>query len=169
MTYDIQIGTHSFTVEIEPAGEGWRIAVDGEPVSVSASTLDEGTLSLLLGERSVTVQLDRQSSENGSSQWLLGINGRQLSADVRDRRRLRRGHHGVGQEGRVRLTAPMAGKVVKLLAAPGDSVEAGQGILVLEAMKMQNEVRSPKNGALLTVAVSENSAVATGQLLAEIE
>lgn len=169
MTYDIRIGTHSFTVEVERKGEDWQVIVDGEPVSVTATAIDKGTLSLLLGERSVTVHLDRQNSENGSSQWLLGLHGRQVSADVRDRRRLRRRPHGVEQEGRVRLTAPMAGKVIKLLAAPGDAVEAGQGILVLEAMKMQNEVRSPKSGTLISLAVSDSSAVATGQLLAEIE
>jgi biotin carboxyl carrier protein len=169
MTYDIQIGTHSFTVEVEQKDGNWRITVDGEPVNVAATAIDEGTLSLLLDDRSVSVHLDRQSSENGSSQWLLGLHGRQVSAEVRDRRRLRRGLHGVEQEGRVRLTAPMAGKVVKLLAAPGDAVEAGQGLLVLEAMKMQNEVRSPKSGTLISLAVSDNGAVATGQLLAEIE
>lgn len=169
MTYDIQVGGHAHTVEIEPEHDGWRIAVDGAPVIVNATAIDDGTLSLLLGERSVTVHLARESSENGASQWLLDLNGREIIADVRDRRRLRRGHHGVEQEGRIRLTAPMAGKVVKLLAAPGDTVEAGQGILVLEAMKMQNEVRSPKNGRLLSVAVSDNSTVATGQLLAEVE
>lgn len=169
MTCDVQIGERSYTIHIEPEGDGWRIAVDGEPVNVSATFIDAGTLSLLLDERSQTVHLDRESGENGASQWRLGMGGRQFTAEVRDRRRLRRGHHGVEQEGRVRLTAPMAGKVVKLLAAPGDPVEAGQGLLVLEAMKMQNEVRSPKSGVLLTVAVSDNSAVATGQLLAEIE
>ncbi len=169
MTYDIRIGDRAFTIAIEPEGNGWRIAVDDEPVNVGVFAIDDGTLSLLLGERSVTVHLVRESSENGASQWLLGLNGREMTAEVRDRRRLRRGHHGVEQEGRIRLTAPMAGKVVKLLAAPGDTVEAGQGILVLEAMKMQNEVRSPKNGKLLTVAVNDNSTVATGQLLAEVE
>ena len=169
MTYEIQIESHRFTIDIEPEGQGWRIRVDGEPVSVETAAIDAHTLSLLLGGESCTFQLDRQNGENGASHWLLGYRGRQFAAEVRDRRRLRRGHQGVEQEGRIRLAAPMAGKVVKLLLQPGEAVQAGQGILVLEAMKMQNEVRSPKTGVLLSIAVSEDSPVSSGQILAEIE
>ena len=169
MTYDIDIDSHRYSVEIERDGEGWRIRLDGEPVPVDSSILDAGTLSLLLGHQTCTFQIDRQRGENGASCWLLGHRGRQFTAEVRDRRRLRRGAHDVEQEGRVRLTAPMAGKVVKVLVCPGEAVQAGQALLVLEAMKMQNEVRSPKSGTLLSLAVTENSAVASGQLLAEIE
>ena len=169
MTYDIQIDGHGFVVEIEREGEGWRVRVDGEAVAVESAVIAGGTLSLLLGTATCTFQVERQSSDNGAAHWRLGHRGRQVTAEVRDRRRLRRDAHGVAQEGRVRLTTPMAGKVVKLLARPGDAVEAGQGLLVLEAMKMQNEVRSPKRGVLLALAVTENSTVATGQLLCEIE
>ncbi|HSB13592.1 MAG TPA: acetyl-CoA carboxylase biotin carboxyl carrier protein subunit, partial [Bryobacteraceae bacterium] len=65
--------------------------------------------------------------------------------------------------------APMPGKVVRVLAAEGDLVEAGQGLLVVEAMKMQNEVKAPKAGRVAALAAREGGTVAAGDVLAVIE
>lgn len=67
------------------------------------------------------------------------------------------------------VKAAMPGKVVRLLASPGDSVEAGQGLLILEAMKMQNELRSPRAGVVAAVRVVEGSTVTSGQVLVTLE
>jgi len=66
------------------------------------------------------------------------------------------------------VTAPMPGKIVRVLVKAGETVEAGQGILVVEAMKMQNEVRSPKSGTVERLLVSENQAVGAGDVLAVV-
>ncbi len=67
------------------------------------------------------------------------------------------------------VKAAMPGKVVRLLASPGDTVEAGQGLLILEAMKMQNELRSPRAGVVAAVRVEEGTTVASGQVLVTLE
>lgn len=87
-------------------------------------------------------------------------------ADPRDRRR--KGGTG-GEAGQRNVKAAMPGKVVRVLAAPGDEVTAGQGLLILEAMKMQNEVRAPRDGRVATVTVSEGATVASGQVLVTLE
>ena len=72
-------------------------------------------------------------------------------------------------EGRQNVTAPMPGKVVRLLVADGDSVQAGQGIAVVEAMKMQNEMKAPRSGRVAALAVHEGDTVGAGAVLAVIE
>jgi biotin carboxyl carrier protein len=89
--------------------------------------------------------------------------------EVQDPRALRHNAARADVEGRQTLTAAMPGKVVRVLTAPGDEVQAGQGIVVVEAMKMQNEVKSPKTGRVLSVAVGEGAAVAAGDVLAVVE
>jgi len=120
---------------------------------------DEHTVSVIIAGRSYTFGVERD---------MVITAGREFAVEVQDPRRLltqsRREHAG-----RARIKAPMAGKVVKLLAAVGDKVESGQPILVLEAMKMQNEVRAPKSGTLISLHPDSGSTVATGELLAEID
>jgi len=72
-------------------------------------------------------------------------------------------------EGPKRITAPMPGKVVRVVAPPGTRVEAGQGVIVIEAMKMQNELKSPKKGTVQRIVASEGAAVNAGDTLAIIE
>jgi biotin carboxyl carrier protein len=72
-------------------------------------------------------------------------------------------------EGRQQISAPMPGKVIRLLLAAGDSVEAGQGLIVVEAMKMQNEIKSPKNGKVERLLVKEGQNVNAGDVLAWVE
>jgi len=70
---------------------------------------------------------------------------------------------------RQRISSPMPGRVVRLLAGEGEAVEAGQGVIVVEAMKMQNEMKAPKSGKLVLLAVNEGDAVGAGETLAEVE
>ena len=69
-------------------------------------------------------------------------------------------------EGRQEIVAPMPGKVIRLLVAAGDAVEAGQGLLVVDAMKMLNEIRSPKSGKVERLLAKEGQAVNAGEVLA---
>jgi len=97
------------------------------------------------------------------------IDGYRFEVDVRDPRRLRRGAGGRGADGVQTISAPMPGKVVRVLVAPGDAVEAGQGLLVVEAMKMQNELKAQRAGKVLTVSTREGATVTPGEILATIE
>ena len=74
-----------------------------------------------------------------------------------------------GAEGLQTVVAPMPGKIVRVLIAPGDAVETGQGLIVVEAMKMQNEIKATRAGRVLSVAVKEGATVSAGEILATIE
>lgn len=166
MTCQVELRGRTRVLTLTASNGEWRVEVDGQPLSVDAVRIDARTLSLLVEGRSYTFAWERQLS---GSIWLGSPNrGLHFEASVADPRRLQI-HHGFEQTGRAQIKAPMAGKVVKLLALKGDALERGQGVVVLEAMKMQNEVRSPKAGTLVKLAVTAGEAVATGQLLAEIE
>jgi biotin carboxyl carrier protein len=94
----------------------------------------------------------------------------EYTAEVVDPRAWRGRKHGAMEaEGRQPVTAPMPGKVVRLLVKEGDAVEVGQGLIVVEAMKMQNEVRSPKSGKVERLVAKENQAVNAGEVLGWVE
>ena len=98
------------------------------------------------------------------------VNGKRIPVAVRDKKHLR-GQAGAGADasGQVKLSAPMPGKVVRLLLNPGDEVAANQGVMIVEAMKMQNEVQSPRAGKIAEIKVTEGQTVNAGEILAVIE
>jgi biotin carboxyl carrier protein len=96
------------------------------------------------------------------------VNGNHYVARVSDPRQSKK-RSGALLEGRQNVLAPMPGKVVRLLVAVGDEVSAGQGLVVVEAMKMQNEIKSPKAGKIVAIAVAEGAAVNPGQALLSVE
>jgi biotin carboxyl carrier protein len=167
MKYEIKLATSAHagkarTVELERAAAGWRITLDGRPVTVDAVEIAPNTLSILLEgqnfEFSVTPSPDGKLN--------LQTGAQEFTAEVIDPRAWSGRHHGhVEAEGRQQIVAPMPGKVVRLLVKVGDHVEVGQGLLVVEAMKMQNEIRSPKNGTVERVLVREGQPVNAGEIL----
>jgi biotin carboxyl carrier protein len=169
----------TYKVEIlrDPATGHTLCRVDGEPVPLDAAAPEPGVLSLLLAGRSYEVRRDAAApgsgngaSANGSTGSRITVNGRAFTAEVRDPRSLRgrRARAGSG-DGPRKITAPMPGKVVRILAPEGTAVEAGQGVLVIEAMKMQNEMKSPKKGTVTRIAAAEGATVNPGDTLAVIE
>jgi len=168
MTFQVELNgkTRAIGVQRGPGG-AWSVTVDGAEIPCDVAFPRADTISLLIAGRSWTFTWDLAAAAADSSLWL--ASGRsEAVATVRDPRRLS-ALRPIEPSGPARLLAPMAGKVVRLLAAIGDPIEAGQGVVVLEAMKMQNEVRSPKSGTLRSLAVAAGATVAPGNLLAEIE
>jgi biotin carboxyl carrier protein len=97
------------------------------------------------------------------------VAGREYAARIHDPRQWRRNRGAaIEAEGSQRVIAPMPGKVVRVLVKAGEAVEGGKGILVVEAMKMQNEVRSPKSGKVERILVSEGQTVSAGEVLATV-
>jgi biotin carboxyl carrier protein len=93
-----------------------------------------------------------------------------FSVSVRDPRSFRsRRRSGASEQGVMKIKAPMPGKVVRILAPAGSQVEIGQSVVVIEAMKMQNELKAPKTGVVKKISVAEGAAVEAGQALAEVE
>lgn len=96
------------------------------------------------------------------------IGGARLLIEIDDPRQWKRSAGSADSSGRASLTAAMPGKIVRVLVAVGDEVAAGQGILVIEAMKMQNELKAPRAGRVTAIQVKENDSVNAGALLATI-
>jgi biotin carboxyl carrier protein len=125
---------------------------------------EPGVYSVLLDGRIYDARV-----EETAAGLVVVIDGFRFEIEVRDPRRWSRKDAARGNEGMQTLAAPMPGKVVRVLVAPGDMVEAGQGVLVVEAMKMQNEMKASRAGRILSVTVKEGATVTAGEILARIE
>jgi biotin carboxyl carrier protein len=166
MKYEVQLSSpgeeKTLVIELERDGVAWRVTLDGRPVAVDAVEIAPNTLSILLNGQSFEVNVS--SSPDGKLKLQTG--SREFIAEVIDPRAWSGRRHGsVEAQGRQQIVAPMPGKVVRLLVKEGDRVEAGQGLLVVEAMKMQNEIRSPKGGTVERVLAKEGQAVNAGDVL----
>jgi len=164
--YQVQLaspsGENTRIVELEHASAGWRVMLDGKPVAVDAVEIAPHILSVLLGGQSFEITVT--PSPDGKLKLQAG--GQDFIAEVIDPRAWSGRRHGaVEAEGRQQILAPMPGKVVRLLVREGDHVESGQGLLVVEAMKMQNEIRSPKSGIVERVLAKEGQPVNAGEAL----
>jgi biotin carboxyl carrier protein len=139
-------------------------AIDGRRVEAGAVKISPGLYSILLDGRSLEVRI-----ETLTDGLLLQIAGREYRVDIVDPRSWRRSRSGkIDLAGRQQVSAPMAGKIVRVLVAQGQHVESGQALLVVEAMKMQNEIRSPKTGTVERLAAREGETVNAGEVLAVI-
>lgn len=166
MKYEVNISGKKHTVELQRQADSWRAKLDGESYVADVVEPAPNTFSVLLDGRSHEVCVT--PSPNGRVHLQTGVF--EFSAEVIDPRSWSgRRHSGVEAEGRQQVVAPMPGKVIRILAAVGEKVEAGQGLLVVEAMKMQNEIRSPKSGTVERVLAAEGQAVNAGDVLAWVE
>jgi biotin carboxyl carrier protein len=165
-------GAKTRTVDLDREGSRLRITLDGRPIGADAIELAPGTYSILLGGQSFEVRVQR-APENRPGQAAASLRvhpgGKEFSARVLDPRAwLGKRGGALEAEGQQQITAPMPGKVVRVLVQTGDAVEAGQGLLVVEAMKMQNEIRAPKTGTVERLLVTEGQAVNAGEVLAVV-
>ena len=167
MNYEVLIDERSCQIELERTASGYECKVDGEAFPLDVVLTAPGTLSIL--HRGRQYEVTREAARESGEMHLL-VGGQRFRAEVRDPRSLRsRRAHSAAGAGPARICAPMPGKVIRLLVSEGDEVEAGQGLLVVEAMKMQNEIQSTKPGRITKIAVREAAAVNAGDLLAIVE
>lgn len=168
MKVEIEFGGKTRTVEVTPearhTGARLRCRIDGRDLEADAVEISPGTYSILIGGASLEARV-----EPAGEGLRVTVAGREYAAAIRNPRKWRGGRGAAFQtEGRQNVVAPMPGKVIRLLVKTGEQVEAGQGIAVVEAMKMQNEVRSPKSGVVERLLVSENQTVGSGETLAVV-
>ena len=171
MKLDLEIDGQIRTVELERDGAGqYRVTLDGRSFAVEARVLRSGVLSLVLDGRSYrAVREDDASAGNGGGSAVV-VGDRRFSYHVEDSRSLKaRRAHGGGADGPRTIKASMPGRVVRILAGRGETVEAHQGVVVIEAMKMQNELKSPKAGRVAELRVAAGDTVSAGDVLAVIE
>ena len=163
MKLEIEIGGRVRTVEYKP-GET-ALVVDGVSKTVEARMLRPGVLSLIVDGRAWRVVLEEDANDPA-----VHISGERILYQLDDPRSLkaRRARAG-GTDGPKTIKASMPGRVVRLLVKQGEAVAAHQGVVVIEAMKMQNELKSPKDGKVIELRVAPGDTVSAGDVLAVIE
>lgn len=164
MIYDVIIDNQSFRLELERSDGQWQCRVNGQPVPVDAVLARRDVLSVIIGGKAYEIKRERTATD-----MHLWVGPVRYEAVLRDPRSLRSRASTADDKGPRKLIAPMPGKVVRVLAEPGSEVEAGQGVLVVEAMKMQNEIKSPKKGVVQKIAVQTGGTVNAGDVLAVVE
>jgi biotin carboxyl carrier protein len=166
MTYDVVVDGKTHRLELTRDEGAWHCTVDGQPMEVDAALTARDVLSLLIGNKQYEIK--RERSLQGELHMVIG--SARYAVDVQDPRSLRTRRGAQASEaGPQKLTAAMPGKIVRILVSEKDEVKAGQAILVMEAMKMQNEMKSPKDGRVQKILTSEGSTVNAGDTLAVIE
>jgi biotin carboxyl carrier protein len=166
MTYDVNIDGKHYRLDLDHAEGRWSCRVDGRTVEVDAVLARPEVLSLRIGNDAYEVKCERSANGSDVHVWVGSV---RFAAEVRDPRSLRGRAHALDDRGPRKLTAPMPGKIVRILVAAGAQIEAGGGVLVVEAMKMQNEIKSPKKGTVQKILVGEGAAVNAGDVLAIVE
>jgi biotin carboxyl carrier protein len=166
MTYDVVVDGKTHQLELTRGEKMWHCKIDDQSMDVDAALTARDVLSILVGGKAYEIK--RERSLQGELHMVLG--SARYTVDVRDPRSLRTRRSVAGAEaGPQRLKAAMPGKIVRILVQEKDEVKGGQSVLVMEAMKMQNEMKSPKDGRIQKILTAEGSIVNAGDTLAIIE
>jgi len=166
MIYDVVIDGTTHRVELTKRENAWLCKVDDAMMEVDAAFTARDVMSILLGGKAYEIKRERALS--GETHMIIG--SARYASEVQDPRSLKTRRAKAGAtEGPQKLSAPMPGKIVRILLPEKSEVEAGQGVIVVEAMKMQNELKSPKKGIVSKVLVAEGATVNAGDALVIIE
>jgi biotin carboxyl carrier protein len=162
--YTVTVAGQTKSVELEERDGVVRAVIDGKERAVEVRG-KAGRYHWLDGDQVVTADVDGQNSK-----LTVTLAGHSLAVEVAEARLdTATGSGRVVASGPVMLRAPMPGRVVKLLVKAGDAVKAGQGVLVVEAMKMENELKAPRDGVVKQFHAAEGATVEAGEDLARIE
>ena len=165
MRYDIRLAGRTYRLQLRRSENHWECSLDGREISMQAVSVSPDTLSVFRDGKSFEVK--REPTGGGQSVF---VRGTRYEVSIQDPRSWRgRKRASPDDAGPQRLTAAMPGKVVRVLAHEGDMIHLGQGIAVVEAMKMQNELRSPREGVLKKLLAREGMNVTAGEVLAIVE
>jgi biotin carboxyl carrier protein len=165
MLFEAIVDGRTMRVEVRQSGGRYFVSLDGRPLEVDVHEAGRREfLSLLMEGRSFEAGLEKRP---GGYRVVLADDV--LDVELADAARGASVAAHKPTSGVARLTAPMPGKIVRVLVSPGQAVEAGEGLVVMEAMKMENELRSPRAGAVKDVRVREGQAVEMGALLVLVE
>ena len=168
MQYEVEIGGRRLQVVVTRSGDGFAVSVDGHTRQVDAARIDAHTLSLVVDRvwsNEVSI-----ATNPATGQLDVHVGATPIAVTLNGRRRWGRKDEGGGAgSGPQRLAAPMPGKVVRLLVRAGDRVAAKQPVVVVEAMKMENELRASREGTVAEIHVREGMSVDAGALLLVIQ
>ncbi|MBI4459423.1 MAG: hypothetical protein HY648_05125 [Acidobacteria bacterium] len=172
MKFSVTIHGQEHVVELS-AQDSATCLFDGVPLKAEIAEVRPGVYSLLIGGKSfearVAPSTENSGGRNSVGHYEVQISGTSYAVSVRDLRRRARNRSRVAVEGKQNVTSPMPGKVIRIMVYENQAVEAGQGVIVVEAMKMQNEIKCPKTGSIQKVLVKEGQAVNAGENLLVVE
>jgi len=169
MRYDIEIGGRRMHVVVAKSGDGLAVTVDGKSHQVDMARIDGHSLSLIVDRvRSVDISI-AAGRERGHK--MVHVGGTAVAVIMADERARfgRRGDGAAAGSGPQRVSAPMPGKIVRVPVAAGDRVRARQPVVVVEAMKMENELRASRDGIVAEIHAREGMSVEAGALLIVIQ
>ena len=176
MTFEVEVAGRIRTVVVEPGDHAgrFRVTLDGAPHVIEASRLGDHALSFLrripCGEGTLTRSTEVSIVPGGpSGEVMVSFDGRTVTVALNGRRTRAASDAGRHAHGDVTLVAPMPGRVVRVLVGAGDEVAARQGVVVVEAMKMENELQAPRAGRVKEISVGPGMSVDAGRILAVIE
>ena len=177
MQYEIEVGGRRRQIVVTRTGGTFAVAVDGHTRHVDAARLDAHTLSLLVDSVSPESTALRRSGyevslalDPAGGPLVVHVGGVPVAVALNGRRRWSRKDDGrTSGSGPQRLVAPMAGKVVRVLVKVGDIVGPRQPIVVVEAMKMENELRASRGGTVAEIHAREGMSVDAAALLIVIQ
>jgi biotin carboxyl carrier protein len=168
MQYEVEIGGRRRQIVVTKTGDGFAVTVDGHTRHVDVARIGAHTLSLILD--SVWPVDSTITADRARGQLTVYVAGMAVPVAVDGRRRYgRKEDGGRAASGPQRLAAPMPGKVVRVPVAVGDTVRARQPVVVVEAMKMENELRASRDGTVAEIHVREGMSVDAGALLVVIQ
>jgi biotin carboxyl carrier protein len=167
MGFVARLGERMYTIDIEAIEKSYyKVAVDNNEFFIDGKKTGRTNYSLIVDNRSFEIEVDHAGDE-----YRVLVDGRSYHINLVDERRVRSGSTDAGAQlyGTQRVTVPMPGQVIALLVSEGDAVERGQGLVIIEAMKMENEVRSPVTGTVKEIRVKSGESVEGGTLVAIVE
>jgi len=164
MIYNINVDGRDHRLELNRVDGRWETRLNGREVAIDAVLARRDVLSIIIAGKAYEIKRERTATD-----MHLWVGPRRYAVQLRDPRSLRSRASADDGKGPRKLLAPMPGKVVRVLLKEESEVEAGQGVVVVEAMKMQNEIKSPKKGVVRKIVATEGAAVNAGDVLAVVE
>jgi biotin carboxyl carrier protein len=164
MLLEATVDGRRVSVEVRAIAEGYAVLLDGRSFSVDARPAGGDTMSLIMDGRSHLATLARRPGG-----YTVHLRGDTFEVDLAEAERTEGPVARRAPSGPLRVTAPMPGRLVRVLVEKGQEVQAGQGLVVMEAMKMENELRAARAGRVAEVHARERQAVETGALLVVLD
>ncbi len=163
MAYIIKIDDKEFKGDIKKEENLFYIMIDGKEVKAEIADIDKDVLTILVENKLYQINLDGENQ--------LTVNGESYSFEIMDEQvaKILKSAHDAGVKKEITVTAPMPGLVIEVEVKEGDSVKKGQGLLIIEAMKMQNEIKSPRDGIVKKFMVQKGKPVNSKDILVVIE
>ena len=168
MRHEIEAGGRVRSVTVDRTGDTFAVTVDGRVRQVDAVRVDAQTLSLIVGGTAPAIVYDVAIVPDRAAGWVVRVGHVPIAVSPAGRRQQQSGDRARAA-GPFRIVAPMPGKIVRVLVREGDQVRARQPVVVVEAMKMENELRAERDGTVTEILVAEGRTVDSGALLVVIQ